>query len=145
MHIQEINCFRSAVEKVHERFCCGGTEESLVASQLAPLPAYPSAFDRNAGEQLWLEVRPRQDGLTVSRIGPASPLRKLVSLCSSSLRGAIEAGDRIVAIDGVRCQRIADVDRLLEDRDFWEICVFDHRTRLTVSWRLNVKEVLAAA
>ena len=89
-------------------------------------------------ELLDVELEAGQCGLQVTRIGETSPLRKLRPLGTCSMQGIVESGDRIVAIDGILSHQLSDLSRIVSSCRFCEISIFDHRTRLTVSWRIHV-------
>jgi hypothetical protein len=76
-------------------------------------------------------------GLRLVRIGEESPLRVLAAI-EPMLVGVAEVGDSIVAINGVSAQEAYTMFDQWEDSDRYEIAIFDHRTRRTVLWNLNV-------
>jgi hypothetical protein len=85
-----------------------------------------------------VEVLAEEFGLRLVKIGANSPLLKLATRGDALLRGAMEIGDSIVAINGRRLARQpADLEALRIDPRICEICIFDHRTHQTVSWDLN--------
>ena len=96
-------------------------------------------------ELLKVEVAAIGSGLQVLRIGKESPLRRLRPLGNLSMQGLVECGDRIVAINGIASRNVGDLERLLERGLGCEITIFDHRTRLTVSWQIHVRGMLEAA
>ena len=96
-------------------------------------------------EILNVEVEAGMTGLRVLRIGKESPLCCLEALGAWGMQGLVESGDRIVAINGVFSQKVTDLERLMVNRRFCEITIFDHRTRLTVSWMMRVRERRAVA
>ena len=61
------------------------------------------------------------------------------------MQGLVECGDRIVAINGIASRNVGDLERLIESGLGCEITIFDHRTRLTVSWQIHVRGMLEAA
>lgn len=85
-----------------------------------------------------VEVENGNDGLRLIRIGANSPLKQLKATGNVGLHGIMEMGDRIVAINGILTNNIPDVGVLSRGRSSWEIAVFDHRTRRTVSWTLPI-------
>ena len=89
-------------------------------------------------EMLNVALEPGQNGLRVLSIGNESPFCRLNSLGSFEMQGLVESGDRIVAIDGEFTRKLTDLESLMTNRRFFEITIFDHRTRLTVSWRMQV-------
>ena len=91
-------------------------------------------------EVLNVEVEAGPKGLHVLRIGKESPLCCLEALGSFGMQGLVESGDRIVAINGVFSQQVTDLERLMVNHRYCEITIFDHRTRLTVSWMMRVKD-----
>ncbi len=97
------------------------------------------------GELLNVELEPGQKGLQVLRVGKESPFCRLNSLGSFGMRARVESGDRIVAIDGELTRKLTDLERLMANRRLFEITIFDHRTRLTVSWRMQVSPVFSLA
>ena len=92
-------------------------------------------------EMLNAELEPGQNGLHVIRIGNTSPFCRLNSLECFGIQGLVESGDRIVAIDGEFTRKLTDLERLMTSRRFFQITIFDHRTRLTVSWRMQVSHM----
>ena len=96
-------------------------------------------------EILNVEVEAGGRGLQVLRIGTESPLRCLRPLGSFTMQGMVESGDRIVAIDGVAISNVLDLEKLVAAGRSCEITIFDHRTRLTVSWQIHVRGMLEAA
>ena len=93
-----------------------------------------------------VEVEPSQAGLKVMSIGKASPLCRLRPLghCGS-MQAFVESGDRIVAIDGIFARNLSDLAKLIGSPRHCEITIFDHRTRLTVSWQIHVRSALNVA
>ena len=87
-------------------------------------------------DYLDVDVEPGQSGLQVMRIGETSPLYCLRPLGTYSMQGLVESGDRIVAIDGILTHQLSDLSRIASKGQFCEISIFDHRTRLTVTWRI---------
>ena len=96
-------------------------------------------------EILNVEVEAGMTGLRVLRIGKESPLCCLEALGAWGMQGLVESGDRIVAINGVFSREVTDLEHLMVNRRFCEITIFDHRTRLTVSWMMRVRERRAVA
>ena len=92
-----------------------------------------------------VRVEAGQSGLHVLRVGEKSPLYRLRPLGSYTMRGLVETGDRIVAIDGVLSYHLSDLSRIVCNRRFCEVSIFDHRTRLTVTWKIQVHDLLEAA
>lgn len=84
-----------------------------------------------------VDVEPGKSGLQVMRIGETSPLCRLRPLGTYSMQGLVESGDRIVAIDGILTHQLSDLSRIASKSRFCEISIFDHRTRLTVTWRIQ--------
>lgn len=108
--------------------------------------AVPFASGGNAyAEILNVEVQAGGRGLQVLKIAPESPLRRLRPLGSFAMQGLVECGDRIVAIDGVAISNVLDLGKLVASGRSCEITIFDHRTRLTVSWQIHVRGMLEAA
>jgi predicted metalloprotease with PDZ domain len=108
--------------------------------------AFPIASTGNAyTEILNVEVQAGSCGLQVLKIAPESPLRRLRPLGSFAMQGLVECGDRIVAIDGIAISNVIDLEKLVSAGRSCEITIFDHRTRLTVSWQIHVREMLEAA
>ena len=108
--------------------------------------AVPFASSGNAyAEFLNVEVQAGGCGLQVLKIAPESPLRRLRPLGSFAMQGLVECGDRIVAIDGIAISSVMDLEKLVAAGRSCEITIFDHRTRLTVSWQIHVREMLEAA
>ncbi len=97
-------------------------------------------------ELLEVEVEPCQSGLHVVSVSKASPLCRLWPLgCCGSMQGLVESGDRIVAIDGILAKNLTDLAGLFGSPRNCEITIFDHRTRLTVSWQFQVRSTLKVA
>ena len=107
--------------------------------------AAKSSETNSFAERLNVELEPGQNGLCVLRIEKESPFCRLNSLGSFGMQGLVESGDRIVAIDGKFTRKLTDLESLMANRRFFEITIFDHRTRLTVSWRMQVSDMLEAA
>ncbi len=114
-------------------------------------PSLKPLKNRSAGscrtqvrELLDVEVIPGKMGLQVLSIGEESPLCRLKPLGSFTMHGLVEQGDQIVAIDGVLLRSPADLISLLKQTQC-EVTIFDHRTRLTVSWQIHVREMLEIA
>jgi len=103
-------------------------------------------IENGIAELLEVEVEPGQSGLHVVRVSKESPLCKLwpLSRCGSML-GLVESGDRIVAIDGILARNLTDLAKLVGSPRCCEITIFDHRTRLTVSWQFRVRSTLRVA
>ena len=100
-----------------------------------------TGFEANrVTEILNVEVEAGIKGLRVLRVGKGSPLCCLEALGAWGMQGLVESGDQIVAINGVFSQKVTDLERLMVNRRTCEITIFDHRTRLTVSWMMRVKE-----
>lgn len=97
------------------------------------------------GDFLHIEVAPEHKGLQVIRIGRLSPFRQLRPLGSFTMHGSVESGDRIVAINGVLINNTSELVRTISDRRTCEVTIYDHRTRLTVSWQLYFQEVLESS
>jgi len=96
-------------------------------------------------ELLDVELEPGQCGLSVLRIGKESPFCRLRPLGSYTMKGLLETGDRIVAIDGVLSHKITDLARIAANRRYCEIAIYDHRTRLTVSWQISLADSIQVA
>jgi len=97
--------------------------------------ASSESLDRgNASKSFHLVVEPGLNGLRIVQMGSSSPLRWLHPLGRHAIRGQVELGDRIVAIAGVPSRNLGDLDQLSVNGSSCEISIFDHRTRLTVSW-----------
>ncbi len=103
-------------------------------------------IENGIAELLEVEVEPGQSGLQVVSVSKESPLCKLSPLgrCGSML-GLVESGDRIVAIDGILARNLTDLAKLVGSPRYCEIAIFDHRTRLTVSWQFQVSSRLRVA
>ena len=120
------------------------SDDALAAN--AQWNAASNGSDENSvAEKLNVELEPGQNGLHVLSIGNASPFCRLNSLGSFGMHGIVESGDRIVAIDGEFTRKLRDLERLMANRRFFEITIFDHRTRLTVSWRMQVWDMSEVA
>ena len=91
-----------------------------------------------------VEVFADKYGLRLVKIGANSPFRRLVTPGDALLRGAMEIGDRIVAINGLLARHPDDLEALRVDHRMFEICIFDHRTHQTVSWELKAIDELHA-
>ena len=100
--------------------------------------AAKSSETNSVAQMLNVELEPGQNGLRVLRIEKESPFCRLNSLGCFGMQGLVESGDRIVAIDGEFTRKLTDLESLKTNRRFFEITIFDHRTRLTVSWRMQV-------
>lgn len=103
-----------------------------------------SMEDMHFEEFLDVELEAGQCGLQVTRIGETSPLRKLRPLGTCSMQGIVESGDRIVAIAGILSHQLSDLSRIVSSCRFCEISIFDHRTRLTVTWKIHVGNLQAS-
>ena len=103
-------------------------------------------IENGIAEFLEVEVEPGQSGLHVVSVSKESPLCQLWPLgrCGS-MQGLVESGDRIVAIDGIFARNLTDLARLVGSPRYCEITIFDHRTRLTVSWQFQVRCTLRVA
>ena len=99
----------------------------------------PELEENDLTEILDVEVEAGIKGLRILRIGKESPLCCLETLGDLGMQGLLESGDRIVAIDGIFAQKVSDLERLMVNSRLCEITIFDHRTRLTVSWMMRVK------
>ena len=115
----------------------------LATTEWSPVPFASSG--KPYTEILNVEVQAGGRGLQVLKIAPESPLRRLRPLGSFAMQGLVECGDRIVAIDGISISNVMDLERLVAAGRSCEITIFDHRTRLTVSWQIHVREMLEAA
>ena len=107
--------------------------------------ASKSSEEEFVAEMLKVDLESGQNGLHVLRIWKESPFCRLSSLGSFGMQGLVESGDRIVAIDGKFTRKLTDLESLMANRRFFEITIFDHRTRLTVSWRMQFSDMLEAA
>ncbi len=113
--------------------------------ELGPSDANKSV-ENGIADLLDVEVEPGQSGLDVVSIGNESPLRRLWPLgYFGSMQGLVESGDRIVAIDGMLARNLKDLAKLVGGPRLCEIAIFDHRTRLTVSWQIQVRRALDVA
>jgi hypothetical protein len=103
-------------------------------------------IEKGLAELLEVEVEPGQAGLHVVSVSKESPLCQLWPLgrCGS-MQGLVESGDRIVAIDGILAKNLTDLARLVGGPRCCEITIFDHRTRLTVTWQFQVRSKLKVA
>ena len=81
-------------------------------------------------------------GLRLVKIGANSPFLRLAIPGDAILRGTMEIGDRIVAINGLLARHPDDLEALRIDHRRFEICIFDHRTHQTVSWELKAIDEL---
>jgi predicted metalloprotease with PDZ domain len=104
-----------------------------------------SSLEATLAELLDIEVEPGQQGLEVLRIGAESPLCRLRPVGHFTMQAVVERGDQIVAIDGVHSRDLSDLLSEAGGRQICEITIFDHRTRLTVSWQVHVHQALQAA
>jgi hypothetical protein len=116
---------------------------SLAMPKCVAIPFFSSGIGHV--EILNVEVQAGGRGLQVLKIAPESPLRRLRPLGSFAMQGLVECGDRIVAIDGIAISNVMDLEKLVAAGRSCEITIFDHRTRLTVSWQIHVREMLEAA
>lgn len=107
--------------------------------------ATSAGLENLVAEILNVEVEAGVKGLRVLRVGKESPLCCLEALGSFGMQGLVESGDRIVAINGVFAHQVTDLERLMINRRFCEITIFDHRTRLTVSWMMPVRDLRSIA
>ena len=89
-----------------------------------------------------VEVFAENYGLRLVKIGANSPFLRLATPGDALLRGSLEIGDRIVAINGVPARHPDDLEALRIDHRMFEICIFDHRTNQTVSWELKAIDEL---
>lgn len=89
-----------------------------------------------------VEVFAEKYGLRLVKIGANSPFLRLATPGDALLRGTMEIGDRIVAINGLRARHPDDLEALRIGHRMFEICIFDHRTHQTVSWELNAIDEL---
>ena len=94
---------------------------------------------------LHVEVRHDKNGLRILRIGQGSPLNRLRPLGHFTMYGALEPGDYIIAIGGVLANSETDLPALIANLSICEITIYDQRTRLTVSWRLQLQEMLESS
>jgi len=94
---------------------------------------------------LHVEVNHDQNGLRVLRIGQESQLNRLCPVGNLTMYGSVEPGDYIIAIGGVLVNSVTDLLGLIADLRICEITIYDQRTRLTVSWRLQLQEMLEAS
>ena len=94
---------------------------------------------------LHVEIRHDQKGLRVLRIGKGSQLNRLRPLGNFTMYGAVEPGDYIIAIGGVLANGVTNLLELIADLRICEVTIYDQRTRLTVSWRLELHELLEAS
>jgi len=94
---------------------------------------------------LHVEVRRDQNGLRVLRIGQGSQLNRLRPLGNFTMYGSVEPGDYIIAIGGVLANSVTNLLGLIADLHICEVTIYDQRTRLTVSWRLELHELLEAS
>ena len=117
----------------------------LASQNMFQSPTLVNLGKNRVAELLDVEVVPATNGLQVVRIGERSPLCRLKPLGSHTMHGLVERNDRIVAIDGVLLQCEKDLNNLIDNRPSCEITIFDHRTRLTVSWQVHVRELLESA
>jgi len=94
---------------------------------------------------LHVEVKHDHNGLRVLRVGQESQLNRLRPVGNLTMYGSVEPGDYIIAIGGVLANSVADLLSLIADLRICEVTIFDQRTRLTVSWRLQLQEMLEAS
>ena len=116
---------------------------AMLTSEWVSVPF--SSNGKAYAEILNIEVEAGGRGLRVLKIGMESPLRRLRPLGSFTMQGMVESGDTIVAIDGDAISKVADLEKLVASGRSCEVTIFDHRTRLTVSWQIHVREMLKAA
>lgn len=90
-----------------------------------------------------VEVFADKYGLRLVKIGANSPFLRLAIPGDALLRGTMEIGDRIVAINGLLARHPDDLEALRIDHRMFEICIFDHRTHQTVSWELKAIDELS--
>lgn len=95
----------------------------------------------NAQFRFDVDVMHDEIGLRLVRIGEESPLRGLAAI-EPMLVGVAEVGDSIVAINGVSAKEAYSKFDQWEESDCYEIAIFDHRTRRTVLWNLNVTNLV---
>lgn len=87
-----------------------------------------------------VDVQADEFGLRLVRVGNNSPLRRL-STIERLLRGEVEVGDSIVAVNGVSAKNLGDLSAFNTSANWCEVSIFDYRTRQTVSWRIQLGEV----
>ena len=97
------------------------------------------------GNLLQVEFRHEQNGLRVLRIAQGSQLNRLRPLGNFTMYGSVEPGDYIIAIGGVLTNSVTVLLGLIADLRICEITIYDQRTRLTVSWQLELQELLEAS
>ncbi len=111
--------------------------DMLTPASIVRLLRPPTASVSMSIDVLDVEVFAEDYGLRLVKIGANSPLLKLATRGDALLRGAMEIGDSIVAINGRLARQPTDLEALRIDPRICEICIFDHRTHQTVSWDLN--------
>ena len=104
----------------------------------------PFSGKNRISDLLDVEVISAQKGLQVLRIGNKSPFCRLKPLGCFTMQGLVEQGDQIVAVDGILLKNPGDLIQLVK-QSLCEVTIFDHRTRLTVSWQIHVREMLESA
>ncbi len=90
-----------------------------------------------------VEVFADKYGLRLVKIGANSPFLRLATPGDALLRGTMEIGNYIVAINGTLARHPDDLEALRIDQRMFEICIFDHRTHQTVSWELKAIDELS--
>ncbi|MEI7458786.1 MAG: hypothetical protein WCK15_05220 [Pirellula sp.] len=113
------------------------TPASVVRIQMQTTTSVSKSLD-----VLDVEVFADKYGLRLVKIGANSPFLRLATPGDALLRGTMEIGDRIVAINGVLARHPDDLEALRIDHRMFEVCIFDHRTHQTVSWELKAIDEL---
>ena len=88
-------------------------------------------------DPLDVEVIQANKGLRVMSVGEQSPFCRLRTKSYFKMQGLVERDDCIVAVDGVLLREANDLLKLVHQRKCCEVSIFDHRTRLTLSWQIQ--------
>jgi len=114
----------------------------VTPASLVSILMQTTTSDSKSLDVLDVEVFAENYGLRLVKIGANSPFLRLATPGDALLRGSLEIGDRIVAINGVPARHPDDLEALRIDHRMFEICIFDHRTNQTVSWELKAIDEL---
>ena len=114
----------------------------VTPASLVSILMQTTTSDSKSLDVLDVEVFAENYGLRLVKIGANSPFLRLATLGDTLLRGTMEIGDRIVAINGMLARHPDDLEALRIDHRMFEICIFDHRTHQTVSWELKAIDEL---
>lgn len=117
------------------------------AQEANPLPS--SQRPTTDAYRLLLESTATAEGLQVVRIQPESPVLDMESAERSGLRGIMEVGDVIVAVDGQPLDStdryFAAMERSAERRGLVELTVVDVSTGARHRWKVQAAKVLVPA